>query len=148
MGFQKWLRLCAPIFLTYFWRTRWCVYLQPPTVKLGDKKWLDCEQPGNSKPFSVTKLPVYFTNNEQPCVSEQFCNDQKFPYFHVSFAEPPLIPVIMKSDRFTQWNRSYYKSEKHIFGRPIIWCFFCWCVVHFSLPISHFRGQALSEVDI
>ena len=24
MGCQKWLRLCAPIFLTYFWRSRWC----------------------------------------------------------------------------------------------------------------------------
>ena len=25
MGCQKWLHLCAPIFLTYFWRSRWCV---------------------------------------------------------------------------------------------------------------------------
>ena len=24
MGCQKWLYLCAPIFLTYFWRSRWC----------------------------------------------------------------------------------------------------------------------------
>jgi hypothetical protein len=95
-------------------------WLQCATVILGDKKGLDCEQPGNSKPFFVTKLPVYFTNSEQPCVSEQFCNDQKVPYYQVSFTEPPLIPVIMKSNRFTQWNRSYYKSEKHIFGRPII----------------------------
>ena len=95
-------------------------WLQCAKVKLGDKKWLDCEQPGNSEPFSVTKLPVYFTNSEQPCVSEQFCIDQKVPYHQVSFTEPPLIPVIMKSNRFTQWNRSYYKSEKHIFGRPII----------------------------
>ena len=23
MGCQKWLHLCAPIFLTYFWRSRW-----------------------------------------------------------------------------------------------------------------------------
>ena len=25
MGCQKWLCLCAPIFLTYFWWSRWCV---------------------------------------------------------------------------------------------------------------------------
>ena len=25
MGYQKWLCLCAHIFLTYFWRSRWCV---------------------------------------------------------------------------------------------------------------------------
>ena len=24
MGCQKWLRFCAPIFLTYFWWSRWC----------------------------------------------------------------------------------------------------------------------------
>ena len=24
MGYQKWLRLYAPIFLNYFWRPRWC----------------------------------------------------------------------------------------------------------------------------
>ena len=68
-----------------------------PTVKLGDKKWLDCEQPGNSEPFSVTKLPVYFTNSEQPCVDEQFCIDRIIPYYQVSFTKLYLIPVIMKS---------------------------------------------------
>ena len=68
-----------------------------PTVKLGDKKWLDCEQPGNSEPFSVTKLPVYFTNSEQPCISEQFCIDQKVSYYQVSFTKLSLILVIMKS---------------------------------------------------
>ena len=53
------------------------------TVKLCDTERLDCEQPGNSKPFSVTKLAVYFTNSEQPCISEQFCNDQKVLYQQV-----------------------------------------------------------------
>ena len=28
MGCQKWLRLCAPNFLTYFWQYRWCGQLQ------------------------------------------------------------------------------------------------------------------------
>ena len=28
MGCQKWLRLCAHIFLTYFWWSRWCVTYQ------------------------------------------------------------------------------------------------------------------------
>ena len=49
-------------------------------VKLGDKEWLDSEQPGNSEPFPVTNLPVYFINSEQPGISEQFCSDQKVPY--------------------------------------------------------------------
>ena len=66
-----------------------------PTVKLGDKKRLDCEQPSNSKPFSVTKLPVYFTNSEQPCVSEQFCNDQKVPCLFVT--EEILITVSQRA---------------------------------------------------
>ena len=79
-------------FIWIVWSTLYVYFW--PTVKLGDKKWLDCEQPGNSEPFSETKLPVYFTNNEQPCVSEQFCNDQKVPYHQVSFTKPPLIPII------------------------------------------------------
>ena len=48
------------------------------TAKLGDKEWLDSEQPGNSKLFLVTKLPVYFKNSEEP--SKQFCDDQKVSY--------------------------------------------------------------------
>ena len=50
------------------------------TVKLGYKDWLDSEQPGNSKPFPLTNLPVYFIKSEKPGVSEQFCNDQKVTY--------------------------------------------------------------------
>ena len=49
-------------------------------VQLGDKEWLDSEQPGNSEPFPVTNLPFYFINSEQPGISEQFCSDQKVPY--------------------------------------------------------------------
>jgi hypothetical protein len=47
------------------------------TVKLGYKDWLDSEQPGNSEPFHMTNLLVYFIN------SEQLCNNQKVPYHHV-----------------------------------------------------------------
>ena len=42
------------------------------TAKLGDKKWLDSEQPGNNEPFPETNVPVYFMNNEQSGVSKQF----------------------------------------------------------------------------
>ena len=52
-------------------------------VKLGNKEQLDSEQLGNSEPFSVTKLPVYFINSEQPSISEQFCDEQKVPYYQV-----------------------------------------------------------------
>ena len=45
-----------------------------------EKEWLDKEQPGNSEPFSVTNLSVYFINNEQPGIKEQFCDDQRVPY--------------------------------------------------------------------
>ena len=47
------------------------------TFKLGDKEWLNSEQPGYSEPLPVTNLPVYFINSEQPGVSKQFCEDQK-----------------------------------------------------------------------
>ena len=36
------------------------IYLD--TVKLGDKEWLDVEQPDNSELFPVTNLPVYCIN--------------------------------------------------------------------------------------
>ena len=53
------------------------------TVKLGDKERLDSEQPGNSEPFPVTNLPVYFVNSEQAGITEQFCDGQKVPYHQV-----------------------------------------------------------------
>ena len=49
------------------------------TVKLGIKEMLNKEQIGNSEPFTVINLPVYLINSEQIGISEQFCNDQKFP---------------------------------------------------------------------
>ena len=36
MGFQKWLCLCAPILLTYFWRAMWC------DLKLGGQVLMRC----------------------------------------------------------------------------------------------------------
>ena len=39
------------------------------TVKLGFKERLNKEQISNSEPFTVTNLPVYFINSEQPGVS-------------------------------------------------------------------------------
>ena len=47
------------------------------TVKLGNKEWLNKEQLRNREPFSVTNIQVYLIN------SEQFCDDQKVPYYHV-----------------------------------------------------------------
>ena len=52
---------------------------QDCTVKLGFKELLNKEQIGNSEPFPVTNLPVYLINSEQIGISEQFCDDQKFP---------------------------------------------------------------------
>ena len=40
---------------------------------------LNKEQIGNSESFTVINLPVYLINSEQIGISEQFCNDQKFP---------------------------------------------------------------------
>ena len=45
------------------------------TVELGDKERLDSEQPGNSEPFPVTNLPVYFINCEQPGISKIVFDD-------------------------------------------------------------------------
>ena len=53
------------------------------TVKLGFKERLDKEQIGNSEPFPPTDLLVYLINSEQIGISEQFCNDQKVPYYQV-----------------------------------------------------------------
>ena len=53
------------------------------TVKLGFKERLNKEQLGNSEPFPVTNLPVYLINSEQIGISEQFCDDQKVPYYQV-----------------------------------------------------------------
>ena len=33
-------------------------------VQLGDKEWIDSEQPVNREPFPVTNLPVYFIDSE------------------------------------------------------------------------------------
>ena len=46
------------------------------TFKLGDKEWLNSEQPGYSEPFPATNLPIYFINSKQPGVSKQFCKEQ------------------------------------------------------------------------
>ena len=54
-------------------------------VKLGDKEQLDSEQPGNTKPFPVTNLPVYFVNSEQPGITEQFCDGQKLKFLFTKF---------------------------------------------------------------
>ena len=43
-------------------------------VTIGYKERLDSEQPGNSEPFSVPILSVYFINIKQTGVSEQFCD--------------------------------------------------------------------------
>ena len=48
---------------------RFRIFIKVGTVKLGDKERPDSEQPGNSEPFTVTNLPVYFINSEQPGVS-------------------------------------------------------------------------------
>ena len=46
------------------------------TVKLGNKELLNRKGLGNSAPF-------YLTNSEQSGFSEQFYDDQKFPYYQV-----------------------------------------------------------------
>ena len=51
------------------------------TVKLGFKERLNKEQIGNSKPFLVNNLLVYLIIREQISISEQFCDDQKVPYY-------------------------------------------------------------------
>ena len=51
------------------------------TVKLGNKERLNTAQLGNSEPFLVTNMPVYLINSEQIGISEQFCDDQKVPYY-------------------------------------------------------------------
>ena len=53
------------------------------TVKLGFKERLNKEQIGNSEPFPVTNLSVYLINSEEIGISEQFCDDQKVPYYQV-----------------------------------------------------------------
>ena len=53
------------------------------TVNLGFKERLNKEQIGNSKPFLVNNLLVYLINREQISISEQFCDDQKVPYYQV-----------------------------------------------------------------
>ena len=53
------------------------------TVKLGFKERLNKEQIGNREPFPVTNLLVYLTNSEQIGIIEQFCDDQKVPYYQV-----------------------------------------------------------------
>ena len=49
MGCQKWLHLCAHIFLTYFWRSRWCAF---------DGPWLEMKLESNK---SSPKLPSNLT---------------------------------------------------------------------------------------
>ena len=48
------------------------------TVKLGFK-----EQLGNSEPFPMTNMPAHLINSEQIGFSEQFCDNQKVPYYQV-----------------------------------------------------------------
>ena len=43
-------------------------------------RMLDKEHPGNSEPFPVSNLAVYFINNEQPGIMKQFCDEQRVPY--------------------------------------------------------------------
>ena len=47
------------------------------TVKLGIKELSKKEQSGNSEPFPVTNLSVYFINNEQPGI---IWDEQRVPY--------------------------------------------------------------------
>ena len=49
------------------------------TVKFDFKERLNKEQIGNSEPFLVTNLLVYLMNSEHSGITEQFCDDQKFP---------------------------------------------------------------------
>ena len=58
-------------------------YLIDSIVKLAFKELLNKEQIGNSKPFTVTNLPVYLINSEQIGITEQFCDDQKVPFYQV-----------------------------------------------------------------
>ena len=51
----------------------------------GDKEWLDSEQLGNSEPFPMTHLPVYFINIELPGVSEQFFDDLIKFFYYVNY---------------------------------------------------------------
>ena len=53
------------------------------TVKLGFKELLNKEQIGDSEPFPVTNLPVYFVNSEQAGITEQFCDGQEVTYHQV-----------------------------------------------------------------
>ena len=52
-------------------------------VKLGFKERLDKEKLGNSKPCSMTNMPVHLINSEQIGFSEQLCDGQKVPYYQV-----------------------------------------------------------------
>ena len=66
------------------------------TVKLGFKEQLNKKQIGNSEPFPVTNLLVYLINSEQIGISEQFCDDQKVPYYQVwQYFGQELISVII-----------------------------------------------------
>ena len=53
------------------------------TVKLGFKELLTKEQLGNSEPFPMTNMPAHLINSEQIGFSEQFCDNQKVPYYQV-----------------------------------------------------------------
>ena len=53
------------------------------TVKLGNKERLNKEHLGNSEPFLVTNMPVYFINSEQIGISEKFCDGKKDLYYQV-----------------------------------------------------------------
>ena len=52
-------------------------------VKLGVKERLKWGKNGHSEPFAMINLLVYLINSEQIGISEQFCDDQKVPYYPV-----------------------------------------------------------------
>ena len=53
MGSQKWLCLCAPIFLNHFCRSSWCVFI---TGKSNLKRETSNSTAGSSKNFFLSQL--------------------------------------------------------------------------------------------
>ena len=80
---QKWAKLSTCRRCSYILSVTSLSLSFENTVKLGFKERLDKEQIGNSEPFPLTNLLVYLINSEQIGISEQFCNDQKVPYYQV-----------------------------------------------------------------
>ena len=55
MGCQKWLCLCAPVFLTYFWQSRLCGYVLMLRFKISISDWA-FKLKYNFKPHKLSKL--------------------------------------------------------------------------------------------